>query len=272
MPNKVTVASSANLPANTGEIGCSILAGTLHSSVSVAYCDQNGLIALEKPCGVLSHPNNSRDTGRSLLSCDYDNGERCYTRDDKKIYLLNRLDSPVSGLVLIAMSTCVAQAVKATFDGKKVLKQYLALAKGFPRHKTGTWRSRLEKNFSGKSIKMSTGSGIFAETKYEVVNSFRLCGIMMTILKLFPVTGRTHQLRIHCSQNGLPIVGDKTYGDTRFNASFVKNFGLRRMLLHSESISLLYFINGKTFQFSAKSLSNFRGLLENFQKSSVAKT
>ncbi|MDR2603076.1 MAG: RluA family pseudouridine synthase [Puniceicoccales bacterium] len=237
----------------------------LHENTAIVKCDENGLVAVEKPCGVLSHPNAGNDPSDALFRCPYDFDEQAYTcKGFGKVYLLNRLDAPVSGVILVGLNPKVAEAVKIAFESKKVFKQYVALVKGYPRYKNAVWRSRLDKNFIGKSIKMSPGSGFFAETKCFLVESFRLCGVTLSILNLFPVTGRTHQLRVHCSQHALPIVGDETYGDAKFNAVFKKNYESYRLFLHSEKISLTYVLGRKIFTFHAHSSINFVELLKNF--------
>jgi 23S rRNA-/tRNA-specific pseudouridylate synthase len=239
----------------------------LHGEAAIVQCDENGLVAVEKPCGVLSHPNTENDARNALLRCPYDFEEQAYICEGfGKVYLLNRLDTPVSGLILVGLNPKVAEAVKIAFESRKIFKQYVALVKGYPRYKHAVWRSRLDKNFVGKSIKMSLGSGFFAETKCFWIESFRTCGVTLSILHLFPVTGRTHQLRVHCSQHALPIVGDETYGDSKFNAVFQKNCEGYRLFLHSEKISLTYTLGGKIFTFHAHSRINFVEFLESFME------
>jgi 23S rRNA-/tRNA-specific pseudouridylate synthase len=237
----------------------------LRGNVAIVKCDENGLVALEKPCGVLSHPNTENDAPNALLRCPYDFKEQAYICEGfGKVYLLNRLDVPVSGLILVGLNPKVAEAVKIAFESKKVFKQYVALVKGYPRYKNAVWRSHLDKNFVGKSIKMTPGSGLFAETKSCLVESFRTCGVTLSILNLFPVTGRTHQLRVHCSQHALPIVGDETYGNVKFNVVFQKNYESYRLFLHSEKISLTYVLGGKIFTFHTRSTINFAEFLKDF--------
>ncbi|MDR1890736.1 MAG: RluA family pseudouridine synthase [Puniceicoccales bacterium] len=239
----------------------------LHKDVSIVKCDGNGLVALEKSRSVLSHPNEKNDEQNSLLGSPYDFEKQAYVCEGfGNVYLLNRLDAPVSGLILVGLNSKVAEAVKIAFENRKISKQYVALVKGYPRSKNAVWRSRLDKNFVGKSIKMSSGDGLFAETKCSWVESFRACGVTLSILNLFPVTGRTHQLRMHCFQNSLPIVGDETYGDFRFNAIFRKNFENYRLFLHSEKISLAYTLEGKNFTFHADSMTDFSAFLKNFSE------
>ncbi|MDR3144002.1 MAG: RNA pseudouridine synthase [Puniceicoccales bacterium] len=239
----------------------------LQGGVSLIGCDKNGLVALEKPCGILSHPNGRSSCDRALIACPYSGSEGAYVCENgSKIFLLNRLDSPVSGVLLIGLSRTVADAVKFAFKCRNVFKRYVALSKGFPRSKSGMWSCGLRKFSDGKSIKMSAGPGMFARTRYETVTSFRSRGVTLSALNLFPITGRTHQLRIHCAMNGLPIIGDETYGDSQFNRTFREIFKNDRLFLHSAEISLTYAIGGCKFNFQAASCEDFSESLECFRR------
>lgn len=226
----------------------------LHDRVRIVSCNEDGLVAVEKPCGILSHPNDDYKVNtRAILNCRYDKNMQAYICDNIPVYLLNRLDSPVSGLMLLGLNDSIAEIVKCTFKSGNVKKVYVVLAKGFPRHMNGVWRSRLSKKIINGNLMVSCGSGDFAETRFQVLKSFRILGTTLSILKLMPITGRTHQLRVHCAKNGLPIVGDETYGDVSYNKFFRKNFSSSRLFLHSSSISVNYVINGINRMFCAKS-------------------
>jgi 23S rRNA-/tRNA-specific pseudouridylate synthase len=230
------------------------IAPLLNGGASIVGWDGNGLVALEKPCGILAHPNGRGKCERALLACAYDAVDGAYVcGDGKRIFLLNRLDSPVSGILLVALSRTLAEAVKFAFKCKNVFKRYVAVAKGVPRNKCGMWTNRLCKISDGKSLKVSAGYGVIAKTRYQAIGSFRACGVTLSVLNLFPITGRTHQLRVHCAMNGLPIVGDGTYGDAKFNRTFEKVFKTGRIFLHSAEISLTYAIDSRSHHFQASS-------------------
>ena len=73
----------------------------------------------------------------------------------------------------------------------------------------------------------------------------------VSLIRLEPQTGRSHQLRVQCAKRGLPIVGDKTYGNFAANRLFARAGGARRMFLHSLEVSLDYSLGGAKFGFSA---------------------
>jgi 23S rRNA-/tRNA-specific pseudouridylate synthase len=238
----------------------------LHSEVSIAKHGENGLVALDKGCGVLSRPNARVDERFSLLTCKYDGLEQAYIcSNEKRVYLLNRLDSPVSGLILVGLNEKIAKSVRVAFKNRAVSKTYVALVKGHSRAISGTWRSRLGGAFAGGAVGKAVKYDSIAETKFECTASFVVRGVTVSTLNLHPITGKTHQLRMHCAQNNLPIVGDETYGDYKFNAIFRKNFKDYRLFLHSQKISLSYSMDGQIFDFCAESATDFVKILEKFR-------
>ena len=91
--------------------------------------DENGVAAFAKPAGVLSHPNGPRDQLRSLLTCAYDPAQECFVwrgpaGGENRLWLLNRLDSATSGVILAASREAVALTVKAQFARRQVHKVY----------------------------------------------------------------------------------------------------------------------------------------------------
>ena len=106
---------------------------------------------------------------------------------------------------------------------------------GWPKENEAIWRDRIEvKKEGGKARGKAAGVGVWAETKMRVRKKFqRKCG-PMALLELRPTTGRTHQLRIQCANRGMPIVGDRTYGDFTKN----RNSKAESLFLHSEAIEL----------------------------------
>ena len=225
----------------------------LHPSVKFIKKNSQGLIALNKGVGVLSHPNRIKDQGRSLLDARYNPKDEVYFWEDEsgnilKVWLLNRLDSPTSGVIILSQDEALSVKIKEAFHKHRIKKTYHAIVKGSPRLRSGIWCQKLNLNPYNK---VKSDSLISAKTRYDVVRNSKK-DLSISFLKLEPITGRTHQLRIHCSQNNIPIVGDQTYGDFKFNRSMKKNYGVERLLLHSSNIELNYNWSNKVVQFSAK--------------------
>ena len=217
--------------------------------------DANGVAALAKPVNVLSHPNSPRGDPRALLTCAYDPAAECYAwREpggaERRLWLLNRLDSATSGVILAAADGTVAAAIKAQFARKQVRKVYQALVFGRPPAEPQVWRDRLAVDKRGGAIRTGVGGVIPAEARCVAVR--RGAGEPpRALVQLEPRTGRSHQLRVQCAHHGLPIVGDQTYGDFRANREFARRTGSKRLFLHSLETRFSYELAGRTFPFEA---------------------
>ena len=229
----------------------------LNEGVQVLASNEDGLVALEKPAGAMSHPNSSEDIGRSLLTASYDYDKEFYFWEnqegvERKVWLINRLDSPTSGVILIGLNPEIAATVKLEFSSHKVTKNYHALVRHQPTRPAGTWEDVISKDLVNNGRKIKRGRQINAKSAYQVIKK-PVGGFPIALLKLSPVTGRTHQLRIQCRKHGHPIVGDRSYGSFRFNKEVALETGERRMMLHSSSVVVNYSFKGKARTFRATS-------------------
>ena len=218
--------------------------------------DGNGLVALDKPEGVLSHPNGPRDESRSLVRARYDQDAECFewpsqAGGTRRLWLINRLDSATSGLILAALDGELAGEVKAQFQRRQIQKVYEALVFGIPKKGVETWKDVLNVKKAGGQIRTAAhGGSLPSESRMALVRAGRGTR-RLSLIKLEPRTGRSHQLRVQCARRGLPIVGDRTYGDFSANREFVRAGGARRMFLHSLSVSFEYDFGGRAHSFSA---------------------
>jgi tRNA pseudouridine65 synthase len=209
--------------------------------------DPNGLAALEKPAGVLSHPNRAGEEPRSLVNAPYTLEGEFYEWEGGRLWLLNRLDSATSGVILAATSAGLAVTIRRHFRERRVDKAYMALVFGAPGKAPDQWRDRLAVEKRGGTIRTGQG-GIPAECRMSMARS----GNGLSLLRLEPLTGRSHQLRVQCARRGLPIVGDQTYGDFRKNREFAKKAGTKRLFLHSLETKFDYSWEGRTVHFEAR--------------------
>jgi tRNA pseudouridine65 synthase len=229
----------------------------LGRDVQLIARDANGLAAFAKPAGVLSHPNESRDQARALLTCryvldgEYFEWRQAEDRPPQRLYLLNRLDSATSGVILAAASESLAREVKAMFQKRHVRKVYNALVFGVPSNAQQVWRDQLAVEKKAGQIRTQASGNIPAEAHMKVLRS-RRGDVPLALISLEPKTGRSHQLRVQCAKRHLPIVGDATYGDFRKNRDFAKATGEKRMFLHSLETSFEYSFAGRSFSFSAR--------------------
>ncbi|KXU36003.1 hypothetical protein AXK11_04710 [Cephaloticoccus primus] len=243
--------------------------------------DANGVAALYKPAGLLSHPNAGGDEHRALLRAPYDLQRECYelsspeagvtgegqvvTKQPAKkssagkarLWLLNRLDSATSGVLLVCHTEGLAESIRREFRNRSVHKTYVALVFGKPAQPSALWRDRLSVEKRGGQIRtQATRSGaLSAECRVRVLRSGALHGVAghkaLSLLQLEPLTGRSHQLRVQCARRGLPIVGDATYGDFAANRAFAKTHGTKRLFLHSLETRFDYTWRDANYSFAA---------------------
>lgn len=229
----------------------------LNKGVRVLAHNNDGLVALEKPVGAMSHPNTPDENRRALLVADYDLEQECYTWTDtsgqpRQAWLINRLDSPTSGVILLGLNPDITATIKQEFATHKVTKIYYALVRGKPGVPAGSWADNLKKDVHRGKRLVKQGRIVPAKTRYQVIKS-PTGGFPVTLIKLMPLTGRTHQLRVQCKKHGLPIVGDRTYGSFSFNKEVAMHTETKRMMLHSGETIVHYSFKGKLRDFSATS-------------------
>ena len=217
--------------------------------------DANGLAAFDKPHGVLSHPNGSEDEPRALLTCHYDKEVQCFSwkaadGTERRLWLLNRLDSATSGVILTASNEKVAKAVREHYAKKQVQKIYQALVFGKPQQPQEFWRDLISVKKGRGQIRTSTIGNVPAETRFQLVKHTQK-SFSTSLIRLEPRTGRSHQLRVQCAKRHLPIIGDQTYGDFGLNRSFAKVNKTKRLFLHSLETSFTYDFAGKACAFKA---------------------
>lgn len=148
------------------------------------------------------------------------------------LLLIHRLDKGTSGALMLAKNERTRLAMIEQFKKKKVLKKYFALVDGVVRNEKGVMESYLGKlaAFQGQSVwgSVTKDQGIHAETRWRIFQR----GREATLLECVPVTGRTHQIRVHLSEMGHPILGDYQYGK-----KFVSSYRPHRSFLHAFSLS-----------------------------------
>ncbi len=233
----------------------------LSNDVRIIASNNDGIVAFEKPCNVLSHPN-ATSSERAILSASYDFKQQSYKLPNgNNIFLLNRLDSPVSGIIIGCTNENTANSVRTAFRANNVQKEYVALVKGYSHSTRGVWRSMLQKKHVGNKVVVHSGIGNISETKFSVMLSQRVQSTTLSLLNLQPVTGRTHQLRVHCAMNRLPIIGDDTYGDRAYNKTFRTSFHDNRLFLHAQSITIKYSINNQQHIFYAHSPCPWKNII-----------
>ncbi|ATG75874.1 23S rRNA pseudouridine(955/2504/2580) synthase [Zobellella denitrificans] len=185
--------------------------------------EDDALIVLNKPAGTAVH-------GGSGLSFGVIEGMRALRPEARFLELVHRLDRDTSGILLIAKKRSMLKSLHEQLRDKTMDKHYLALVRGQwqPHQKAVT--APLKKNVlaSGERIVRVDKEGKPSETRYRIVRRYREA----TLVEASPVTGRTHQIRVHSLHAGHPIAGDDKYGDAQFDGK-MRELGLERLFLHA---------------------------------------
>ncbi|MBN1443833.1 MAG: RluA family pseudouridine synthase [Planctomycetes bacterium] len=213
------------------------LSRLLHPGVVEVFRDAV-LWLLDKPAGVLSHPNRSGSAANALLRAPYDFSRELYRAEEsggrsRQVYLVHRLDLETSGLILCAFRPEAALALKEALHDREVQKEYLAVLLGTLPRDEGEWEDRLEKR-SGKGradVSVQAKGRPNARSAFRILQRFPRAGATLAALR--PSTGRTHQLRVQAASRGHPIAGDERYGDFAANRFLAREIGLKRMFLHA---------------------------------------
>lgn len=193
------------------------------------------MLAINKPSGIAVH-------GGSGLSFGVIEGLRALRPEAKFLELVHRIDRETSGVLLIAKKRSALKALHEQLRLKQMQKNYLALVKGNWSSDCKVIQAPLLKNVlkSGERVVKVDKEGKASETRFKVEERFDFA----TLIKASPVTGRTHQIRIHTQYANHPIAFDDRYGDRQFDALLAAT-KLNRLFLHAASVR---FIHPKSLQ------------------------
>ena len=193
--------------------------------IAILYEDRS-VLAIDKPRGWMLVPFSRQKTSRNLQAALTSSIAAkdfwARSRSLKFLRFVHRLDADTSGILLLAKSPGAVQTFGGLFESRRMEKVYLAVVRGSPQQ--SEWTCRLKLAPDGKAagrMKVDARHGKEAETRFRVLQ----CQGNRTLLEAHPVTGRTHQIRVHLAESGYPVVGDELYG--RQPAKEDKELGLR---------------------------------------------
>ena len=199
------------------------------NGLDIRYLDQH-LIVLNKPSGLLSVPGRGEDKQDSLALR--------VQREYPGARVVHRLDMSTSGLMLMALDARSQAAMGRLFEQRAVDKGYLAVVAGLPQPRQGEIDLPLITDWPNRPRqKVDHDQGKPSRTRYQVLDHEQASDTAQ--VQLVPLTGRSHQLRVHMLALGHPILGDELYADARWRDA------AGRLLLHAEQLGFVHPITGQ---------------------------
>ena len=216
---------------NALEKGCDI------SNINIVYEDDH-IMVVDKPSGVLSVPGIMGGTSvQQWLRDEY--------LHSNELFVAHRLDMATSGLLVAAKSMEVYKELQRQFAGREVKKEYTAILDGVPVNGEGVIELPLVADYDNRPRqKVDYVGGKPAVTRYKVIGTVERDGRMCGVVRFEPITGRTHQLRVHAAhKDGLdcPIVGDALYGTVG-----------ERLMLHASRITFVHPVSKENVELESR--------------------
>jgi len=221
--------------------------------LAVVYEDEDMLV-VDKPQGMVVHPAAGNYEGTLV------NALLFHCRDslsgingEKRPGILHRIDKDTSGLLMVAKNDNAHVSLAEQIKAHSLTREYKALVHGNVKNDTGTINAPIGRSDRDrKKMTITYKNSKEAITHYTVLERFD----GYTFVKLRLETGRTHQIRVHMSKNGHPVVGDKTYGIKK------ESFNLKGQLLHAYKIGFIHPVTKEYMEFQSELPDYFKETLE----------
>ncbi len=197
--------------------------------------EDDDLLVVEKPHGLLTIATDRRTTG-TLYAKLTEYVRKGNYKSRNRIFIVHRLDRDASGLLVFAKTEVAKRALQGHWEHAR--KQYVAVVHGQMAQESGTIVSHLvENNAQQVRSTRDTKEGMLSRTAYRVLRE----SAELSLLEIDLLTGRKHQIRVHLSESGHPIVGDKKYGR--------RNDGEKRLALHATLLAFDHPTTGRRVEF-----------------------
>lgn len=231
-------------PVRVSEQNDNQVSASLDKVAALAECilfEDDALLILNKPSGTAVH-------GGSGLSFGVIEALRALRPEARFLELVHRLDRETSGVLMVAKKRSALRALHEQLRLKGMQKEYLALVRGQWQSHNKVVQAPLLKNTlqSGERVVKVHSEGKPSETRFSIIERFQYA----TLVKASPITGRTHQIRVHAQFAGHPIAMDPRYGDQSFDQQ-LRETGLNRLFLHAAALTFEHPGTHKTIRVEA---------------------
>ncbi len=212
--------------------------------LKVIYEDSS-IIVINKQSGLVTHPTLKKTTGTLV------NALLWYSRGSFFPYIVHRLDKDTTGVIVVAKNPDVQRILSAQFKARKTSKMYLAIVSGAPHQREGEILAPIARNPQVRTRMDVLNWGRPSHTIYKVIKKFGTASLISVKI----MTGRTHQIRVHMSYLGNPVLGDKIYGKKN------NDFDCQRQMLHAAVLEIDHPISGERMRFVAPLPDDFKQVL-----------
>ncbi|HVS73260.1 MAG TPA: RluA family pseudouridine synthase [Phycisphaerae bacterium] len=233
----------------------------------------DALLAVNKPSGLAVLPGRGR--AQNLL--DLLQHDPALSWPHEKPFVIHRIDADTSGIILLAKTPAAQKHLAEQFRTRTVTKEYLALVRGTPTQESGSTDLPIGQDPHNKNrmVIRGTGAGEPKKSRTKWIVAERFAGV--TLLKVFPVTGRRHQIRVHLKAMGYPLAVDPYYGgESVLLSEFKRHYKIgkfqeerpliARLTLHAHRLSFVHPLTAAATTLTADLPKDFRATLEALRK------
>ena len=229
--------------------------------LDILYEDDD-LIAVSKPPGLVVHPANGHDSGTLVNALLYHCTNLSGISGELRPGIVHRLDKDTSGVLVAAKNDFAHHQLVEQFQGRRTKKIYHAILAGIPADASGKIESAIGRHpVNRKKMAVLEHGGKHAVTLWEVLEVFG----PFSYVRIRIETGRTHQIRVHMASIGCPVAGDPVYGKKRSGLQDIK-----RQCLHASSLSFQHPRTGKTLKVFSKLWPDMQSFLDKLRKQYAA--
>lgn len=236
------------------EIGSAEGPGPVDIPLQIIHEDAS-MIVVNKPAGMVTHPGNGTDESTLVHALlHHTKGQLSTVGAPERPGIVHRLDKETTGLIVVAKTDQAHYRLAAAFNERAVYKRYCALVSGAPQKVSGTCREPIGRHPVVRTRMAISASGKPARTDWTVEQRF---GGKACLMHCVIHTGRTHQIRVHMSGMGHPLLGDATYG---FKPNRLTGIDVPRVMLHAAELKLPHPDQDEQVHFQAPLPKDFRGV------------
>lgn len=227
--------------------------------------EDDEILVVSKPSGLLTIPDRYKDDAPNLKSF--------LLQKNKSIYTVHRIDRETSGIICFAKNEQTHKYLNNLFSNRKVEKIYWAFVKGVPSIEEGIIDIPILNDMKNSGKMYTHKDGKPAETKFRLISTFG----NISLIEFYPITGRTHQIRVHSKYLGCPLLIDPLYSnDTEFKLSSIKKKYntekytdekplIDRLTLHAKKLKFTH-PNGKIVEFNSELPKDLNALYNQLKK------